>query len=274
MCCTLNQHSRRRTTELLKDIHGTEVNVKTDLTGEQVGLLKIIGFHHKGKNSLNYWECLCECGKVTVKAQSHLLEKNNKVKSCGCIGKQTLLEALDKGRTKHRLANHPLYHTAYNIQQRTCNKNCSAYKDYGGRGVKLYPDWVGDVGVVRMIQFLENMPKPTEYVGVLSVDRMDNNGDYVPENLRWATKEQQSRNQRMRKINTSGVTGVCFHESRGCWIAYWHELSGKQKMKSFSCKKYGYNLAFKLACETREAEMLKLQELGAGYSETHGLSNV
>jgi hypothetical protein len=80
--------------------------------------------------------------------------------------------------------------------------------------------------------------------------------------------EKQSRNQKMRATNTSGVTGVVFYEKNGSWVAEWL-VNSKHRSKSFSIKKYG-DQAFQLACEYRAKMIAELNAQGAGYTSTHG----
>ena len=87
------------------------------------------------------------------------------------------------------------------MKYRCFNLNCERYSDYGGRGITVCDEWKGSFSI-----FYNDMgDKPSDKH---SLDRIDNNGNYEPSNCRWATDEQQARNQRIRKSNTTGVTGV------------------------------------------------------------------
>ena len=105
-----------------------------------------------------------------------------------------------------------------------------------------------------------------------SCDRIDNNKGYVPGNVRWATCAQQSKNKTKYANNTTGVTGVTLDEkSPGSfyYAAQWHDQNGKICKKSYSVKKYGEELAFFLACEKRDLEIMRLNLQGASYTENH-----
>lgn len=96
------------------------------------------------------------------------------------------------------------------------------------------------------------------------------------ENLRVVSRFGNARNVRMNIKNKSGVTGVSLHEdvrrnpSVDAWVANWKNLDNKLVTKSFSINKYGYDEAFRLACEWREKMILALNAQGAGYTERHG----
>ena len=98
------------------------------------------------------------------------------------------------------------------MKDRCYNQNNPAYHNYGGRGIKVCDRWLHSFG-----NFLDDMGKRPD--SSYSLDRIDNNGDYEPDNCRWTTSEEQGRNQRTFKTNTSGQRGVNWHHSTSSWIA-------------------------------------------------------
>lgn len=95
------------------------------------------------------------------------------------------------------------------MRQRCVNPKDSRYQDYGGRGIAVCERWDS------FENFMDDLgPRPEG----LSIDRIDNDGDYEPGNVRWATDEQQNNNQRLRKDNTSGVSGVNWNKKERRWI--------------------------------------------------------
>lgn len=109
---------------------------------------------------------------------------------------------------KHDMSHTSLYSRWRDIKQRCLNPNNNNYKYYGGRGIKICEEWL-DFNNFR--QWALN----NGYSEELSIDRIDNNGDYEPLNCRWVTQSIQCMN--MRRKNTSGFIGICKHSSDGKW---------------------------------------------------------
>jgi hypothetical protein len=107
----------------------------------------------------------------------------------------------------------------------------------------------------------------------LAIDHIDGNSlNNSADNLRLVSTAVNSRNQKQRGDNSSGVTGVYFMTTGGhaYAVAQWNNLAGERKFKNFSCKKLGKDLAFQKACKYREKILEELNASGAGYSERHG----
>lgn len=102
------------------------------------------------------------------------------------------------------------YNSWHGMFERCTNPNNEYFKDYGNRNITICERWKNSFEA-----FLEDMgPRPSiEY----SLERIDNDGNYEPINCKWGTKTEQSRNQRIRKDNTSGVRGVCWHKRDAKW---------------------------------------------------------
>lgn len=148
--------------------------------GEKYGKLTVIGESEK-KGGKRYVHCVCECGNETVVRLTHI--RSGTTVGCGC----------GVGRPKHRMTGSQEYKSWSHIKSRCLNTEDPAYKNYGGRGIKVHEEWIDDFQ-----KFFEHVgPKPGPGY---SVDRIDNDKGYVPGNVRWATQLEQCRNTRQNRM--------------------------------------------------------------------------
>lgn len=113
------------------------------------------------------------------------------------------------------LSKHPLYSTYYGMVVRCKYPSSSNYKNYGGRGIKVCKRWLGEDGFTHFITDMGD--KPSQHH---TLDRINNDGDYTPENCRWATRKEQMQTARPRgdnSRNTSGIRGIHFDISKMSW---------------------------------------------------------
>lgn len=175
-----------------------------DLTGKKFGRLTVV---KRAKNSAKcetMWECICDCGSSVVVRGRSLTQ--GITKSCGCSRKDPRPYRRTHGMSKTRL-----YRIWSLIKDRCENENSHAYQRYGGRGIKLCPEWA------KPDSFFE-WALSHGYEDGLSIDRIDNDGDYCPENCRWTDCYTQSNNTRRNRYLT---------------------LDGKTKTLAMWCKEYG-----------------------------------
>ena len=150
------------------------------------------------------------CGFCGTKFKARVYDiKNKHTKSCGCYNKRRIKES----NNIHGLGSTRLYTIWGDIKRRTLNPKHKYYVDYGGRGITICEEWKNDV------KSFYAWAMSNGYSDELSIDRIDNNGNYEPNNCRWATRTIQSRNQRIYKSNTSGYKGVCYHKGNNKYIA-------------------------------------------------------
>ena len=162
-----------------------------DITGQRFGKLVVVG-KTENKGKLTAWKCLCDCGNETTITTGHL--KSGHTKSCGCIKIERLTT---HGKSKERL-----YDVWIGLKQRCNNQNSREYKHYGGRGIKVCKEWL-DYQAFRdwALQngYKENLPR-----GKCTLDRINVNGNYEPDNCRWVSQAEQTLNTRRSRKMTLG----------------------------------------------------------------------
>lgn len=158
-----------------------------DLTGQKFGRLKVLQFIEIRKHH-SYWLCKCNCGNITEVSNSSL--RSGKVKSCGCLRKEVTRQNAIKTKTTHHLTNTRIYNIWRSMKKRCYLKTHKAYKDYGARGIKVCDEWKND------FMSFYNWAIVNGYKEDLTLDRINVNGFYEPNNCRWVTMEIQQNNRR------------------------------------------------------------------------------
>lgn len=161
-----------------------------DLTGQKFGRWTVKGIARRTDRRRYYWACVCECGAKGEVLSDSL--RTGKSRSCGCLQR----EVVGAKATRHGLFDHPAYSSYRAMRSRCENPKAPYYELYGGRGIAVCPRWAA------FETFWLDMG-PTWKPG-LSIERVDNNGNYEPSNCRWATALEQGSNRRDNVIlNTS-----------------------------------------------------------------------
>lgn len=167
-----------------------------DLTGMKFGRLTVI---KRGEDRVSpsgrhrvTWDCMCDCGNtLSVHTDNLTRGKSN---SCGCIRK----EMMSKRQRTHGDTDTKLYGIWSAIKARCYNENTIAYKDYGGRGIKMCEEWRNDYTAFK------DWACENGYKNGLSIDRENNILGYCPENCRWVDASVQANNRRSNRVYTIG----------------------------------------------------------------------
>ena len=159
-----------------------------DLTDQRFGRLLAIKLVETGRR--RKWLCVCDCGNETV-VKAELL-RSGKTNSCGCLQKETVSHI----NTTHGKHNHKLYAVWASLRQRCNNPSDKSYKYYGGRGIKVCKEWDSE-----FTPFYE-WAISNGYKDGLSIDRINVDKDYSPDNCRWVTMKAQMNNTRRNRKYT------------------------------------------------------------------------
>lgn len=204
-----------------------------NITGQQFGMLTAQEYIGRSK-----WRCLCACGRETIAGSGHL--KSGHTKSCGCWKLQRISEThKTHGGTKTRL-----YNTWQKMRER-CNKPTDKnFNRYGGRGIKVCEEWE------QSFERFQEWAQTNGYADDLTIDRIDNDKGYNPENCRWATEKQQSNNRRSNRLITfNGQTKT---------LAEWSDILGmKPRTITRRLDKWGWNVKDALTIKPQPTRHIK-----------------
>ncbi len=162
------------------------------MIGERFNRLVVTGYAGSlaGKNGKRrkFWECLCDCGATKEVATSCL--RGGRVRSGGCLQRESRSSSGVRNATHRQRGGH--YKRWQSMRERCNNPNADSYPRYGGRGISVAPEWDKAGGYEPFLSFLETLgPKPEGH----TLDRIDNDGNYEPGNLRWASGKEQQANR-------------------------------------------------------------------------------
>lgn len=194
----LHNEVEERNKRILSEIEDTSYPTRNkfiDLSGQTFGDLyvdnfigRIIDHNDPKKRSVIYYQCTCKCGNKPI--VSGYLLRNGNVKSCGCRS--------IKSATKHGYSHDKRYRKLYkclaHMIDRCYNKNDKEYKSYGDRGIKICDEWLIKENYKGLHNFIE-WAYNNGYEPGLTIDRIDVDGNYCPENCRWISKDDQAMNR-------------------------------------------------------------------------------
>ena len=165
--------------------------------GDRFGRLVVVEKAPRlGGSRLTAYVCLCDCGESHV-AVGGMLARGD-TKSCGCLARD-----LSRARQlKHGLSEHPLYQVWGSMKRRCGNKKDAAFKNYGARGISVCKEWANS------FELFHQWAMEHGYSPGLHIDRINNDGNYEPNNCRFITQGMNNRNSRRAKLRPSAVEQI------------------------------------------------------------------
>lgn len=164
-----------------------DLNRVHDLTNQKIGRLTVIGLDYTKKTRKTFWICQCECGNIKSVRSDALI--NHKTLSCGCLHKEVAVINVCKNH-KHKQSGTRLYAIWQSMKKRCYNPHDLSYKNYGGRGITICDEWQNN------FKAFYEWAQSSGYSEKFTIDRINVNGNYEPNNCRWITNKEQCENRR------------------------------------------------------------------------------
>lgn len=197
--------------------------------GQRFGRLEVV--RHAGRIKKDQtWLCRCDCGLETQVSTHNLT--SGRTKSCGCWKKER------RNRLTHGMSNSPTWKVWVKMRERCLDSRCAEFPHYGGRGILVCERWV------KFENFLADMGEKPEG---LSIDRIQNNGNYEPGNCQWATDLDQMRNTRRNKFFT-------YNGQTKCMSAWEEELHFPRALLWARIQKLGWSIEKALSTPARQCQ--------------------
>ena len=213
-----------------------------DLIGKRFGSLTVLEKTDERRNGEVVWKCVCDCGRHFFPKTSGLMNGRN-IRCHECAQEVAMQKA--KARRKHGGAGTRIYRIYYGMRGRVTNSNRNRYKDYGERGITITDEWLGEHG----FEHFRDWAMANGYADNLTIERIDVNKGYCPENCTWIPLSEQCNNtRRTRRIEYNGETHTA---------AEWERITGinhKTLARRIDSGKYTVEEAFTIIGQRRIGE--------------------
>lgn len=186
------------------------MSVKINLAGQRFGQLTVIEESGRIRKEVA-WKCKCDCGNYVTVAGYNL--RSGHTRSCGCYMKEKAISV----NKRHGLYGTRIHGIYTNMKTRCYNPNYYLFNRYGGRGITVCDEWLGENGLLRFWEWSEK----NGYDSNKSIDRINNDKGYSPDNCRWVTmKDQQNNRTNNRVVEVSGVSKTMKQWSESLPVSY------------------------------------------------------
>lgn len=196
----------------------TSARKLNDLVGRRFGRLVVTERAENAPSGLTRWKCKCDCGNECIVIANNLMR--NHTTSCGCFKDESRISV----HTKHGLSDTRIYGVYGKIKARCYNENNPSYPRYGGRGITMCDEWKNDPEAFCEWAYAHNYREDADY-GECTVDRIDNNEGYSPENCRIADEKTQANNRRSNLIIE--------HNGEKKTLAQWRDYFGMTQWQAY-----------------------------------------
>ena len=190
---------------------------KNDLKGKKFNRLTVIEYVGQKGRRRTMWHCICDCGNVVIAESSHI--KSGHTKSCGCYSK----DRIGNLNKKTGMSNTRIHYVYHNMINRCNRKDSREYRLYGARGIKVCEEWSGEHGFENFYKWaIQTGYDINAKRGECTLDRIDVNGNYEPDNCRWVSQLIQCNNRRItRRVIVNGEEDTVANLSRKYNIDYY-----------------------------------------------------